>query len=115
MGVIVSRAVGKAVVRNRVRRRMKAVGWALAQDVQRLPSRLDARDMFGEKRLVAQILLDQNRGQGRQAPRVRPGAYPQVEVGHLGGVGADRIDDDHRPPRILCDVLQHGPGPRKAL
>jgi ribonuclease P protein component len=36
MGVIVSRAVGKAVVRNRVRRRMKAVGWALAQDVRGL-------------------------------------------------------------------------------
>jgi ribonuclease P protein component len=33
MGVIVARNVGNAVVRNRVRRRIKAVGWSLAQDV----------------------------------------------------------------------------------
>ena len=32
MGVIVARNVGNAVVRNRVRRRIKAVGWSLAQD-----------------------------------------------------------------------------------
>ena len=36
VGVIVARNVGNAVVRNRVRRRIKAVGWALAQDVQGL-------------------------------------------------------------------------------
>ena len=36
MGVIVARNVGNAVVRNRVRRRMKAVGWSLAQDVHGL-------------------------------------------------------------------------------
>lgn len=30
MGVIVARNVGNAVVRNRVRRRIKAVGWSLA-------------------------------------------------------------------------------------
>ena len=36
VGVIVARNVGKAVVRNRVRRRIKAVGWALAQDVHGL-------------------------------------------------------------------------------
>lgn len=33
MGVIVARNVGKAVVRNRVRRRIKAVGWSLAREV----------------------------------------------------------------------------------
>lgn len=32
IGVIVARNVGNAVVRNRVRRRVKAVGWALARD-----------------------------------------------------------------------------------
>ena len=32
IGVIVAKNVGKAVVRNRVRRRIKAIGWALAQD-----------------------------------------------------------------------------------
>lgn len=36
MGVIVARNVGKAVVRNRVRRWIKAVGWSLAQDVRGL-------------------------------------------------------------------------------
>ena len=36
MGVIVARNVGNAVVRNRVRRRIKAVGWELAHDVHGL-------------------------------------------------------------------------------
>jgi ribonuclease P protein component len=36
MGVIVARSVGNAVVRNRVRRRVKAVGWQLAHDVHGL-------------------------------------------------------------------------------
>ena len=36
MGVVVARNVGNAVVRNRVRRRIKAVGWSLAQDVRGL-------------------------------------------------------------------------------
>jgi ribonuclease P protein component len=36
MGVVVARNVGNAVVRNRVRRRIKAVGWSVAQDVQGL-------------------------------------------------------------------------------
>lgn len=49
MGVIVARNVGKAVVRNRVRRRIKAVGWSLAQELhgfdvvlRALPSAADA-------------------------------------------------------------------------
>jgi ribonuclease P protein component len=33
VGVIVARNVGNAVVRNRVRRRIKAVAWTMAQDV----------------------------------------------------------------------------------
>lgn len=36
MGVVVARNVGNAVMRNRVRRRIKAVGWSLAQDVRGL-------------------------------------------------------------------------------
>jgi ribonuclease P protein component len=36
MGVIVARNVGKAVVRNTVRRRIKAVGWSLARDTRGL-------------------------------------------------------------------------------
>ena len=34
MGVIVAKNVGNAVVRNRVRRRIKAVGWRLAQELR---------------------------------------------------------------------------------
>ncbi len=33
MGVIVAKNVGGAVVRNRVRRRIKAIGWELAREV----------------------------------------------------------------------------------
>jgi ribonuclease P protein component len=65
MGVIVARNVGKAVVRNRVRRRIKAVGWSLAQDVRGLdvvlramPSSASAdfADLDGEvRRLVAKL------------------------------------------------------------
>jgi ribonuclease P protein component len=33
MGVIVTRKVGNAVVRNRVRRRIKAIGWQLATEL----------------------------------------------------------------------------------
>lgn len=36
MGVIVAKNVGGAVVRNRVRRRIKAVGWQLAQEIHGL-------------------------------------------------------------------------------
>ena len=36
MGVIVARNVGGAVVRNRVRRRIKAIGWELAHEVHGL-------------------------------------------------------------------------------
>ena len=38
-----------------------------------------------------------------------------MEVGHLGGVGDDRIDDDHRPLRILGNLVEHHPRPREAL
>jgi ribonuclease P protein component len=34
MGVIVARNVGNAVVRNKVRRRIKAVGWSLAAEIE---------------------------------------------------------------------------------
>lgn len=36
MGVIVAKNVGGAVVRNRVRRRIKAIGWQLAHEVRGL-------------------------------------------------------------------------------
>lgn len=62
IGVIVARNVGNAVVRNRVRRRIKAIGWSLTRDVhgldvvvRALPSAADAgfEDLDGElRRLV---------------------------------------------------------------
>ena len=65
MGVIVARNVGKAVVRNRVRRRIKAVGWELAREVsgldvvvRALPSAADApfADLEGEVRAAVRSL-----------------------------------------------------------
>jgi ribonuclease P protein component len=65
IGVIVARNVGNAVVRNRVRRRIKAVGWSLAQGVdgldvvvRALPSSASAgfEDIDGEvRRLVGTL------------------------------------------------------------
>ncbi len=65
MGVIVARNVGKAVVRNRVRRRIKAIGWQLATEVQgidvvvrALPAAAAApfADLEGEVRAAVQVL-----------------------------------------------------------
>jgi ribonuclease P protein component len=67
MGVIVARNVGKAVVRNRVRRRIKAVGWSLAQELhgldvvlRALPSAADAdfADIDGEVRRLVGVLKE---------------------------------------------------------
>ena len=67
MGVIVARNVGKAVVRNRVRRRIKAVGWSLAQELhgidvvlRALPSAADAdfATIDGEVRRVVAALKE---------------------------------------------------------
>jgi ribonuclease P protein component len=65
MGVIVARNVGNAVVRNRVRRRIKAVGWSLAQELQGLDVVLrampasataDFADLDGEVRRLVGVL-----------------------------------------------------------
>ena len=82
---------------------------------QRVPDRFDAGHMLGEKRLVAKVFLNQDRGQRADAPRIGAGPHPQVEVGHFGGVGQYRVDDDHGPLRILRDVLQHGACARETL
>jgi ribonuclease P protein component len=65
MGVIVAKNVGGAVVRNRVRRRIKAIGWELAHEVtgvdvvvRALPSASAARfaDLEGEVRSAVRTL-----------------------------------------------------------
>ena len=53
MGVIVARSVGNAVVRNRVRRRVKAVGWSLAHDVHGLDVVLRATPRAAEAEFAA--------------------------------------------------------------
>ena len=54
---------------------------------------------------IDEVLLDERRGERRQAPGVGPRAHPEVEVGELRGVGDDRVDDDHRALRVLGDLL----------
>ena len=76
---------------------------------------VDAGDVLGEKCFVAEVFLHQDRGERRQAPRVRAGLDPQVEVGQFRGVGEDGVDHDHRATRVLGDLVEHHPGPRKAL
>ena len=48
-----------------------------------------------------------------QASRARAG--PEVEVGQLGGLGAPRVDHDHRPVRVGGDRLQRRAGVRDAV
>lgn len=67
VGVIVARNVGNAVVRNRVRRRIKAVGWDLARQVdgldvvvRALPSAASAEfsAIDGELRRLVRVLRE---------------------------------------------------------
>ena len=67
IGVIVARNVGNAVVRNRVRRRVKAVGWELARDLggldvvlRALPSAAaaDFASIDGEVRRLVGVLQE---------------------------------------------------------
>ncbi len=74
-----------------------------------------AVDAVGKKLLVAELFLDQYRGQRCKAPRIGAGAHAEMEVGQFRGIGDHRIDHDHRSRGILCDLVEHDPGPRKAL
>ncbi len=71
--------------------------------------------MFGEKRFVTQVFLNQDAGQRGQTPGIGAGLDPQVVIGQRSGVGAHRVDHDHRAVRILADLVEHHPGPREAL
>ncbi len=57
-----------------------------------------------------QALLHQHRAHRGEAPGVGPGPDPEVEVGQLGGLGATRVEDDHRPLGVAGDLLQGGAG-----
>ena len=74
LGVIVTKKVGGAVVRNRVRRRIKAVGWALAQErsglelvIRALPSAATAcwSDLEGDVRAAVDALSVAPTGRAR--------------------------------------------------
>ena len=82
---------------------------------QRGADDVGAMHVLRQKRFVAQVFLDEDGGQRRQAPSVGARKHPQVEVGHLGGVGDDGIDDDHRPGRVFGNLVEYHPRSRKAL
>ena len=71
--------------------------------------------MLAQEVLVEQALLDDRARERREAAGVGPGLHAQVEVGHLGRLGADRIEHDHRPLRVLRDLAQDHAGAREAL
>src|SRR5437867_4313104 len=68
-----------------------------------------------DERVVDEILLHEHAEQRAQAAGVRAGAYLQVEVGQLRGLGAARIDDDQRACGIARERAQHRAGAREAV
>ena len=65
--------------------------------------------------VVDQALLDQHGAHRREAPGVGARAHLEVEVGQLGGLGAPRVEDDHRTRRVARDLLQRGAGAGDAV
>ena len=82
---------------------------------QRVAHGVDAMHVLREKCFVTEAFLNQNGGQSGQTPRVGTRPHPQVEVGHLRGVGEYRVDHDHRPRRVFGDLVEHHPRPRETL
>ena len=68
-----------------------------------------------QPRVVDEVLLDQHRAQRRQAPGVGARAHLEVEVGQVGGLGAPRVEHDHRAGRVAGDLLQRGAGAGDAV
>ena len=93
-----------------------ALGVILDRHVaQHFSDRFGAIDVLCQKRFVAEVFLDQHGGQRGQAPRIGARLDPQVEVGHLRGVGDHRIDDDHRALRVAGDLVEHRARARETL
>jgi hypothetical protein len=66
----------------------------------------EAGDVLVEPSPVDEALLHDRRGDHRrEQPGVAARAHLQVEVGELGGLGAARVDDDHRPRRVAAISL----------
>ena len=71
--------------------------------------------VVGQPGPVDQALLDEDRHQRGQAPRVGAGPHGEVDVGQLRGLAAPRVDDDQRPLGIPGDLLERRPGVRDAV
>ena len=71
--------------------------------------------VVGQELGVVEALLDDRAEQRRQRPGVAARPHAQVEVGHRGGLGDDRVEHDDRPLGVLLHVAQDGAGAREAL
>ena len=76
---------------------------------------LPAGRVLGQELAVEQFLLDDRAAQRREAERVGARPHAQVEVGHLGGLGPDRVEHDHRAAGVAGDLAQRDAGAREAL
>ena len=71
--------------------------------------------VLGDPFMVDQVGLHEDRGQRRDQVQVGARSDLQVDICQLGGLGAHRVDDDHRAPGILGDLLQDAACPREAM
>ena len=71
--------------------------------------------MSSDKGHIGEIFLHNRRDHGRQTPGVGAGFYPQVEVGHPGGICQRRIKYDHGACRVFGYVIKHLACLRKAM
>src|ERR1041384_7393773 len=71
--------------------------------------------MLVEPRRVDQPLLDQDRAERGEQPRIAPGSNLEMKLRELGRFRAARIDDDDRSLRVLRDVPQREPRVREAV
>ncbi|CCE12270.1 hypothetical protein BRAS3843_990029 [Bradyrhizobium sp. STM 3843] len=65
--------------------------------------------------MINGIATDQRRQDGAEQERVRARPHRKMQVGHLGGLGAARIDHDHLAGRILADLVEMVAGIGKAV
>lgn len=69
--------------------------------------RFEFDDVFADEVVIEEIVSDEDCEDRGDTERVGPGAYGQVMVGHRCSLGSLRVDHDHRPIRILRDLVEH--------
>ncbi len=62
-----------------------------------------------------QSVLNDDRRQGREAPRIGARTNGEVEVRHLGRLAAPRVDDDHGARGVVLNLAQDDPCAREAV